>query len=111
MIAKTKQPFRALIETSLHELKVRAPNVATQLRINDILSTYDNLIENNRRRMALLEELRLLYREWFRGCAFLAMNIRELLTEAPEGSGKLAEMCEEIHELVRLILIQAHPFV
>ena len=32
----------------------------------DILSAYDDLIENNRRRIALLEEAaRLLYREWF----------------------------------------------
>ena len=35
-------------------------------RIADILSAYDDLIENNRRRIALLEEAaRLLYREWF----------------------------------------------
>ena len=37
-----------------------------QRKIADILSAYDDLIENNRRRIALLEEAaRLLYREWF----------------------------------------------
>ncbi len=50
----------------LHGLKVRTPDVPGQERIASILSTYDALIENNRRRIALLEEAaRLLYREWF----------------------------------------------
>ena len=42
------------------------PNIPTQRRIADILSAYDDLIENNRRRIALLEQAaRELYREWF----------------------------------------------
>ena len=50
----------------LHELKVRAPDVATQTSIASILCAYDDLIENNRRRMVLLEDAaRQLYREWF----------------------------------------------
>lgn len=47
-------------------LPIRYPSVDVQAAIANILSTYDDLIENNRRRMALLEEsARLLYREWF----------------------------------------------
>jgi len=47
-------------------LEIRLPSMAVQKSIADLLSTYDDLIENNRRRMALLEEsARLLYREWF----------------------------------------------
>ena len=42
------------------------PPEPVQRQIGSILSAYDGLIENNRRRMALLEEsARLLYREWF----------------------------------------------
>ena len=42
------------------------PPLPTQFRIAGILSTYDDLIENNRLRMALLETAaRLLYQEWF----------------------------------------------
>jgi type I restriction enzyme, S subunit len=42
------------------------PPIGVQSRIADILSAYDDLIENNRRRMALLEEVaQHLYREWF----------------------------------------------
>jgi type I restriction enzyme S subunit len=47
-------------------LKIPCPPVEVQRRIGDILSAYDDLIENNRRRIALLEEAaRQLYREWF----------------------------------------------
>ena len=50
----------------LHTLKVQVPNSEKQAVIVSILSAYDDLIENNRRRIALLEEAaRLLYREWF----------------------------------------------
>jgi type I restriction enzyme S subunit len=42
------------------------PNLTVQREIAGILSAYDELIENNRRRMVLLEDAaRLLYREWF----------------------------------------------
>ena len=42
------------------------PDLRLQHRIADVLSAYDDLIENNLRRMALLEEAaRLLYQEWF----------------------------------------------
>ena len=49
----------------LHALRVRAPDPNEQTAIVSILSAYDDLIENNQRRIALLEEAaRLLYREW-----------------------------------------------
>jgi type I restriction enzyme S subunit len=50
----------------LKKLKVHIPPVSEQRRIASILSAYDDLIENNRRRIQLLEQAaRLLYREWF----------------------------------------------
>ena len=50
----------------LHMLKVRVPGLNEQTAIVSILSAYDDLIENNRRRIALLEEAaRMHYREWF----------------------------------------------
>ena len=46
--------------------KYQMPGENEQAEIASILSAYDDLIENNRRRIALLEEAaRLLYREWF----------------------------------------------
>jgi type I restriction enzyme S subunit len=42
------------------------PTLPTQHKIASILSAYDDLIENNTRRIAILEEMaQLLYREWF----------------------------------------------
>lgn len=50
----------------LRALPVKYPDIEVQTRIVDYLSAYDDLIETNRRRIALLEEsARLLYREWF----------------------------------------------
>ncbi|MBA1147841.1 restriction endonuclease subunit S [Ectothiorhodospiraceae bacterium WFHF3C12] len=48
------------------KLRVLLPPLATQHRIASILSAYDDLIENNTRRIAILEEMaRRLYEEWF----------------------------------------------
>ena len=47
-------------------LRVKLPPLPTQRRIASILSAYDDLIENNTRRIAILEEMaRRLYEEWF----------------------------------------------
>ena len=50
----------------LHMLKVSLPRLPTQQKIAKILSNYDDLIENNLKRIKLLEESsRLTYEEWF----------------------------------------------
>jgi type I restriction enzyme S subunit len=50
----------------LHKLNVELPPLQTQQRIAGILSAYDNLIENNLRRIKLLEEMaQITYEEWF----------------------------------------------
>ena len=55
-----------LSQGKLLSIKFPVPDLAVQKNIADTLSAYDDLIENNRRRIALLEEAaRLLYREWF----------------------------------------------
>ncbi|WP_052215939.1 restriction endonuclease subunit S [Sphingomonas sp. ERG5] len=48
------------------EVRVKLPPVTVQRRIGDILSAYDDLIENNTRRIAVLEDMaRRLFEEWF----------------------------------------------
>ena len=50
----------------LDSLEVQVPPLAVQRRIAGILSAYDDLIENNLRRIKVLEEMaRAVYREWF----------------------------------------------
>ena len=51
---------------ALYEFKIRVPDSRLKERVVDVLSAYDELIENNRRRMASLEEAAdRLYEEWF----------------------------------------------
>lgn len=50
----------------LLSIRFRIPVYRTQKKIAAILSAYDDLIENNRRRIALLEKMaEEIYREWF----------------------------------------------
>ncbi len=53
-------------KTSFENIEVVAPSLPTQRKIATILSAYDDLIENNLRRIKILEEMaQNLYREWF----------------------------------------------
>lgn len=62
------------------------PSRHLQSRIADILSAYEDLIENNRRRMALLEDAaRELYREWFVRLRFPGHEHARIIDGVPEG--------------------------
>jgi len=70
----------------LSSFKLPIPASPTQHRIAAILSAYDDLIETNRRRMALLEQAaRLLYREWFVHLRFPGHEAVRVVDGAPEG--------------------------
>ena len=50
----------------LDQIKVGVPDITAQESIADILSTYDDLIENNTRRIKILEQMaQAIYTEWF----------------------------------------------
>lgn len=56
---------------AIENLEVPAPDLPTQRRIVSTLSAYDDLIENNTRRIAILEEMiRRIYEAWFVGFRF-----------------------------------------
>ncbi|KPC04792.1 restriction endonuclease subunit S [Pseudomonas ficuserectae] len=62
----TGSATKFLTLTILNALKVRVPRLGDQNRIVSILGAYDDLIENNTRRIELLEKMaRRLYEEWF----------------------------------------------
>jgi type I restriction enzyme S subunit len=67
--------------------KVRVPReVGYQHKIGSVLSAYDDLIENNRRRMALLEEAaHQLYREWFVRLQFPGHEHSRVNAGVPDG--------------------------
>lgn len=55
-----------LTQPILNNINIEYRNIEEQKRIADILSTYDNLIENNNKRIKLLEQMaENLYKEWF----------------------------------------------
>lgn len=75
-----------LSQQNLRQIKVRLPDFDTQRRITGVLSAYDDLMENNRRRMELLEETaRLLYREWFVRLRFPGHERTKITRGLPEG--------------------------
>jgi type I restriction enzyme S subunit len=50
----------------LRSVPIAFPEIKTQIKIANILKTFDDLIENNTRRIAILEEMaQMIYREWF----------------------------------------------
>lgn len=75
-----------LSQEKLLSLEFNVPKVDEQKSIASILSNYDNLIGNNNRRIALLEEsARLLYREWFVYLRFPGHEHVKVLDGVPEG--------------------------
>ncbi len=67
-------------------LMLSLPPLPTQQRIASILSAYDDLIENNTRRIAVLEEMaRRLYEEWFVHLRFPGHEEAKFDGELPRG--------------------------
>ena len=67
-------------------LRLSIPDILVQTRIAAILSAYDSLIENNRRRIALLERAaREIYREWFLRLRFPGNEHTKIADGVPEG--------------------------
>lgn len=67
-------------------LTVRWPDIETQHRIADILSAYDDLIENNQKQIKLLEEAaQRLYKEWFVNLRFPGHENTKIVDGVPEG--------------------------
>lgn len=72
--------------SDLATLSVECPDLPTQHRIASILSAYDDLIENNRRQIKLLEEAaQRLYSEWFVELRFPGHEGVKVVDGVPEG--------------------------
>ena len=72
-------------------LEIQLPPIEIQQRIADILSTYDNLIENNQKQIKLLEEAaQRLYKEWFVDLRFPGYEDTPVVDGVPEGWKKQA---------------------
>lgn len=79
--------------------KIQLPPLPIQQKIASILSAYDELIENNLKRIRLLEEAaQHLYREWFVKFRFPGSESVEMMDGLPEGweRKKIYEVCDTI---------------
>jgi len=92
----------------IRRYRFRLPPVPTQRRIASILSAYEDLIENNTRRIEILEEMaRSLYREWFVHFRFPGHEKVKLvgseLGNIPEGWTRvpLGELAVEVRDSVQ----------
>ncbi|MCP5243441.1 MAG: restriction endonuclease subunit S [Burkholderiales bacterium] len=75
-----------LSQKNLKVIKFDVPAYDVQVRIDDLISKYDDLIENNKRRIALLEEsARQLYKEWFVRFRFPGHEHVKIVDGVPEG--------------------------
>ena len=90
---------RTISLTSLRNTKIALPPLAIQKRIAEILSRYDDLIENYQRQISLLEEAaQRLYKEWFVDLHFPGYENTPIVDGVPEGWEKnnIGETCETI---------------
>jgi type I restriction enzyme S subunit len=79
-----------LNRNNLDNLIIESPDIPTQKEIASILSTYDGLIDTNRRRIHLLEEVALLlFREWFVYLHFPGYKKVNIINNIPKGWEKL----------------------
>ena len=73
----------------LRNKEIDLPDLETQRRIAGVLSAYDELIENNRKQIKLLEEAaQRLYREWFVDLNFPGHETTPIVDGLPEGWGR-----------------------
>lgn len=85
--------------TKVSKLRVEMPPLSVQRRIASILSAYDNLIENNTRRIRLLEQMaENIYKEWFVRFRFPSHENAEFENGLPKGwkLEHIGDVCETI---------------
>lgn len=80
----------ALTKEMIAAFEVPCPPLEIQDAIVDVLSVYDNLIENNRRQIKLLEEAaQRLYKEWFIDLNFPGHKNAKIVDGVPEGWSRI----------------------
>lgn len=93
----TGATFPEISGTNMKKIKISLPPLPIQRKIASILSAYDNLIENNNKRIKLLEQMaESLYKEWFVRFRFPGHENVEMENGLPKGWKKtmLQEICE-----------------
>ena len=96
----TGTTYKELSASRLSNIVFRLPEgLGDQRRIAAVLAAYDELIENNHRRIQLLErEARLLYREWFVHLRYPDHERTSIIDGVPEGwvRHRIQDVCDTV---------------
>ena len=95
-----------LSQARLSNHECRIPSIEVQHRIADILSAYDNLIENNQKQIKLLEEAaRRLYKEWFVDLRFPGHENTKIVDGVPEGwiKEEIGKIIKKVHRTKQIV--------
>ena len=77
---------RTISLAALRNIEISIPDIDTQKKIVEIISPYDNLIENSQKQIKLLEEAaQRLYKEWFVDLRFPGYENTKTVDGVPEG--------------------------
>lgn len=81
----TGATFPELSGSALKKISIPIPTIKEQERISKILISYDNLIENNTKRIAILEQMaEQIYKEWFVRMRFPGYENTKFVKGVPE---------------------------
>ena len=103
--SSNKATMASLNQDIIKRIPIRIPSPHTQRELVKILSAYDDLLENNARRIRLLEEsARLLYEEWFVRLRFPGHEHTPIHDGLPKGWQK-----KPLVELADMVMGQSPP--
>jgi type I restriction enzyme, S subunit len=75
-----------IVLSDFKKIKINVPELRVQKRIASILTSYDELIENNNKRIAILEQMAgQVYKEWFVRMRFPGHEKVKMIKGVPEG--------------------------
>lgn len=90
---------KAVTIDGIKNLEISIPSFKTQKRIADILSAYDDLIENNQKQIKLLEEAaQRLYKQWFIDLRYPGHETTKIVDGLPQGwrTVSIQDVCKNI---------------
>ena len=97
---------KAVPISGIKTLEIELPSLKSQKRIADILSAYDDLIENNQKQIKLLEEAaQRLYKEWFVDLRFPEHENTKIVDGVPEGwiKEEIGKIIKKVHRTKQIV--------
>jgi type I restriction enzyme S subunit len=101
----TGATIKHMPEDKLKRIVVTIPTYDEQIKIANVLSNYDDLIENNQKQIKLLEEVaQRLYKEWFVDLHFPGYEEAEIIDGLPKGweIKKVDELLQKVQKKAKV---------